>query len=332
MLMEGLMRILVAAFLVVLWSFPALASGERRILFLDGARIELEIAARKGFVEVTLPAAMLPDSFRVKPLGRATVHWVEVGAASADRKISEQLTQLETRREVLLDRVKNLDEREGIFKSAAKSQSGRALRKTKNNPDPLGSLRTGTRFTLTQLDEVYAARRQARKALADVEARIATLEKPAAPRKVARVWLSQPDGKVRIAYLVSNLKWTPWYDFRLSGNGYAEIALCAKLSPAERKIATSVVPLQMAESLGDEIDPYPVSSEIVSIATFRFPLAKEEISNGAAPYLSFVFSNSSALNLPSGVASGYWKGEYFGTTTFSGSHAGTSLSLVFGKH
>jgi len=220
------MRIFVAAFLVVLWSLPAFASGEKRILFLDGARIELEIAARKGLVEVPLPAAMLPNSFRVKPLGSSTVRWVEFRPASAVGKNSAQRTALEGRREVLLDRVKSLDEREGIFKAAAKSQSSRALRKTKSNPDPLGSLRTGTRYALTQLDEVSAARRQTRKALAEVETQIARLDKQGSPQNVARLWLSEPDGKVRIAYLVSNLKWRPWYDFRLSGNGYAEILLC----------------------------------------------------------------------------------------------------------
>ncbi|RQW85878.1 MAG: hypothetical protein EHM79_10780 [Geobacter sp.] len=325
------MRIFVAAFLVVLWSLPAFASGEKRILFLDGARIELEIAARKGLVEVPLPAAMLPNSFRVKPLGSSTVRWVEFRPASAVGKNSAQRTALEGRREVLLDRVKSLDEREGIFKAAAKSQSSRALRKTKSNPDPLGSLRTGTRYALTQLDEVSAARRQTRKALAEVETQIARLDKQGSPQNVARLWLSEPDGKVRIAYLVSNLKWRPWYDFRLSGNGYAEILLCAKLSPAVRSISTSVVPLSLAESFGNTIAPHPVSSDIATIATFRLPLSKEEVIKGAAPYLSLVFSNPASLDLPSGEANGYWMGEYFGTVTFGGCLAGKSMPLVFGK-
>jgi hypothetical protein len=331
MLLEGLMRIILAAFLVAFLSPPALAHGENRVLFLDGARIEQEYVARKGLIDVPLPAAMLHDSFRVKPLGGATIRRVEIGPYPSDRNVAKKLSDLEDRREVLLDRIKILDEREGIFKSAAKSQSGRALRKTKGNPDPLSLLRTGTRFALSQLDEVSAARRQTRKDLATVETRIAVLEKQASPRNRARVWLSKPDGKVVIAYLVSNLKWTPWYDFRLSGNGYVEIELCAKISSPDRNISTSVVPLPLSESYGSKVVPYPVSSEFAGIASFRFPLVKEAVTEGAVPSLSFLFTNSTGQNLPSGAASGYWQGEYFGMSSFAGCLPGKSLSLVFGK-
>lgn len=329
---ENSMKILAAAIFVAFLSLPSLTLGESRILFLDGARIEQTYAARKGIIEVPLSAALLPDSFRVKPLGDSTVLRVEVGPAPTDRSIAKRLTELEERREALLDRIKSLDEREAIFKSAAKSQSGRALRKTKTNPDPLDALRTGTHFTLSQLDAVSAARRQTRKALAEVSARIAELEKQeGAPRTVARVWLSKANGKARVDYLVTNLKWTPSYDFRLSGNGYADIALCAKTPPTARNSTSSVVPLRLAESNGSKPVPYPVSSEFTRIASFRLPLEKEGVTFGAAPYLSLVFTNSSGMNFPSGEASGYWKGEYFGKSIFTGCLSDTSLSLVFGK-
>jgi len=326
------MKILAVVILIAFLSLPSLAMGERRILFLDGARIEQTYAARKGIIEVPLPAALLPDSFRVRPFGDSMVLRVEVGPAPTDRSIAKKLMKLEERREVLLDRIKNLDQQEVIFTSAAKSQSGRALRKTKTNPEPLEALRTGTRFTLSQLDAVSASRRQTRKALADVSAQIAELEKQEGePRTIARVWLSKPNGKARVVYLVSNLKWTPSYDFRLSGDGYADIALCAKTPSAARNSTSSVVPLRLAEAHGSKPAPYPVSSEFTRIASFRLPLEKEGVTIGAAPYLSLVFNNSSGLNLPSGEASGYWKGEYFGKSIFTGCLSDTSLSLVFGK-
>lgn len=325
------MRLLICAFLFLLWSFPVLASEEKRILFLDGARIEREIVVRKGFVEVPLPAAMLPASLRVKPLGNTQVRWVEIIPVAGTAKNAEQLKTMEERRNILLDRLKNLEMREEIFKAAAKSQSGRALRKTKSNPDPLGSLRSGTRFALTQLDEISAARRKTRGSLAEIETRIATLAKQPSSGSVARILLSQSGGTVRVAYLVSNLKWTPRYDVRLSGNGYTELALCAKMPAAEPNVSTVVVPLPLVETIGAEIPQYPVSAGITSIATFRLPLEKEELVKGAVPYLSLVLDNTSSLYLPAGEASGYWGGEYLGNAAFSGCLPGKTLALQFGK-
>lgn len=331
LLTEGLMRLIFTAFLVLVWSFPALASEEKRILFLDGARIEQDVASRKGIVEIPLPAAMLPDSLRVKPLGNVQVRWVEIIPVSGNGKDAVQLKAMEERRKILLDRLKNLDLREEIFKAAAKSQSGRALRKTKTNPDPLGSLQSGTRYALNQLEEISTARRQTHGSLAEIETRIATLEKQPSPGSVARILLSQSGGSVRVAYLVSNLNWTPRYDVRLSGNGYAELTLCAKIAGGTQKTSTAVVPLPLAESLGSGIHPYPVSAGITSIATFKFPLVKEELTKGAVPHLSLVFDNSSAQYLPAGEASGYWGGEYLGKATFAGCLPGKSLALHFGK-
>jgi hypothetical protein len=325
------MRIFFTAFLVLISSFPALASEERRILFLDGARIEREMVARKGVIEVPLPAAMLPDSLRVKPLGSAQVRWVEIVPVPGNGKYADQLKAMEERRKNLLDRLKNLDLREEIFKAAAKSQSGRALRKTKTNPDPLGSLRSGTRYALTQLDEISAARRQTRGSLAELETRIATLAKQPLRGSVARILLSQSGGTVRVAYLVSNLKWTPRYDVRLSGDGFTELALCAKMPAGTQTLSMSVVPLPLAESFGTEIHPYPISAGITTIATFKLPLVKEELIKGAVPYLSLVLDNTSSQYLPAGEASGFWGGEYLGHATFAGCLPGKSLSLHFGK-
>jgi hypothetical protein len=325
------MKILLVTVLVAALGLPALVHGENRILFLDGARIERECTARKGFLEVPLPSAILPESLRIKPSGGTTVLRVEISPAAPDEKIAKQLVALEERREILRDRLKDLDEREGIFKAAAKSQSGRAARKTKSNPDPLTSLRTGTRFTLSQLDSVSAARRQARQSLADIEAKISLLKSKSVPLAAARVWLSSPEGKVRVAYLVSGLTWVPWYDFRFSGNGYVEIALRAKIPPAARSVSTSVVPLSLAESLVTDFTPYPVPSNYATIASFRLPLVKEAVTRGAIPSVSLVFTNSTGQNFPSGEASGYWQGEYFGTSPFAGCLVGKSLSLVFGE-
>lgn len=324
------MRILVAVLFIVFWSLPVFASGEKRILFLDGARIEREITARKEFLEVPLPVEMLSGSLRIKALGNTSIRLVEIGPSTTSEKIAEQLRVLKDRRNSLIDRLKNLDDREAIFKSAAKTQSARALRKTKNNPDPLRDLRNGTSYALSQLDEVSSARRSTQKTLSDVETRLATLEHPAALENVARIRLSKPGGMVRIAYLVANLKWKPWYDIRLAGDGYAHVSLCAKMPAGSLGNATSVVPLTLAESFGKEIVPYAISGEITRIADFRFPLTNEVVTKGAVSSLSFAFENSSSRNLPAGEASTYWQEEYIGEANFAGGLPGTSLSLDIG--
>jgi len=325
------MRILVTIFLVAVWGFPAVSFGESRLLFLDGARIEQEYAARKGVVEVPLPATILSESLRVKPLGDTAIQRVEIVPLPPDRTLAKQRAALEERREVLRDRLTDLAEREVIFKSAAKSQSGRAVKKTKSNPDPLATLRTGTRFTLSQLDSIASARRQARQSLADVENKLAVLDKRAVPLTAARVWLSTQAGKVRVAYLVSDLKWTPRYDFRLCGQGYAELTVRAMIPVASPAISTTVVALAMAESMGADLAPYRVSSDFAAIASYRLPLAKEQLTKGAVPSLSLAFSNSTGQNLPSGEARGFWQGEYFGKTSFPGCRPGKSLALDFGN-
>jgi hypothetical protein len=327
----GRMRILFAVLFVAFWGIPAHAFEETRILFLDGARIERVYAAKKRLLEVSLPPSMLSDSLRIMPLGDCVIRRVEITSSIRDAKVAGRLAELRERRDYLFRRLENLEERKGIFMSAAKSQSGRALRKTRNNPDPLNSMRRGTRFVLSQLDAVFAARQKTEKELREVESRISSLEKPEMPATVARVWLSRPDARVRVAYLVSNLRWIPFYDFRLKGDGNAELSLRAGMPAALRNSSTSVALLTLAESFGVRWVPYPVSSESVSIASFRLPLAKEEVINGAAPVLSFIFTNSSCRDFPSGEAVGFWRGEYFGKTTFSGCRAGKQLPLVFGK-
>ena len=64
-----------------------------------------------------------------------------------------------------------LEAKETVFKAAAKSQSGKAPRKTKTNPDPLAGVRQATEYAIAQLESVYRARRMAESDLNSVEAR-----------------------------------------------------------------------------------------------------------------------------------------------------------------
>ncbi|NMC74485.1 MAG: hypothetical protein GYA56_09060 [Geobacteraceae bacterium] len=325
------MKILLGALILLMSCRPVSAGAESLILFLDGARIEKEFVARKGYLEAPLPAKALPDSLRVRPVGDVSVLRVQVAPIPPERRHDKEFAALEERRASLLDRVKVLEEREALFKAAVKSQSSRALRRTKNNPDPLETARKGTNFALAQMESAHAARRKAEKELSGVEARLAAVRKESDAGSAARIWLSRADGRVRVSCLVSGISWTPWYDFRLTGSGSAETIMRAKLPSSVRSASVSVVPLSLADAFDADPVLYPVSADLASIASFRLPLTQESLTRGPVPFLSFTISNSSGKTLPEGEACGYWQGEYLGRTHFKGCRAGESLAMVIGR-
>jgi hypothetical protein len=225
-----------------------------------------------------------------------------------------------------------LEEREGIFAAAAKSHSSRALRKTKNNPDPVETARKGTDLALAQLSAVHAAKNKLERELAATDARIASLRKSMEARgSVARLWLSRPGCRIRVAYLVTGLKWTPAYDFRLDETGLADVMLRARIPSNIANPSVSVAPMLLAESFGSDILPYPVSRDGAVIETLRMTVSKEELTKGPVPFVSLTFLNTSGKNLPAGEACGYWRNEYIGKTPFGGCRPNESASLVFGK-
>jgi hypothetical protein len=65
-------------------------------------------------------------------------------------KGEKELDTLLEQRNRLGDRLQALETREEIFKSATKSQSGKAPRKTRANPDPMLTIRQGTEFAIAQ--------------------------------------------------------------------------------------------------------------------------------------------------------------------------------------
>ncbi|HEY6006827.1 MAG TPA: DUF4140 domain-containing protein, partial [Geobacteraceae bacterium] len=149
------MRVITFAAFVLLLTAPAGAAGRSVTLFLDGARIEQEVAVVKGYAEIPLPAAMQANSLRIRPVAGGEITRVEVVALPAAGKERREQARLNERRERLSARLRALATREEIFTAAAKSQSGKAPRKTKTNPEPVANLRRGTDFALGQLEESY---------------------------------------------------------------------------------------------------------------------------------------------------------------------------------
>ena len=293
----------------------SVSAGQKSVTFyLDAARVEQEAAAVNGYLEYPLPDSFTPGSLRVKPLGGGGVLRVELVPADRDRRRAREIARLEERKGELQVRMQALSSREEVFSAAAKSQSGKALRKTKSNPDPLGSLQQGTEFALGQLESAYRSRRKCQHSLDLVEGELARAGKGGA---LARIWLSAR--RVRVSYLKADERWTPCYDFRWSGGDRGELLLHAKLPQPEKGVSYLVSNGSAAQGLAAR----PVRGDFPTLS--RYPLTLLSESRTGETPLSFAFTRVEA-GLPPGEAAAFWQGEYLGTGRYAGGGA-TELSL-----
>ena len=306
--------------------------GDRSVtLYLDGARMEVAVATGKGSLEYPLPAETPVGSLRVKPLGVAKIGRVEVVPVKPDAKLEKSLAALTERKELLTDRLKALDTKEETFRAAAKSQSGKAPRKSKSNPEPLENLRQGTEFAFGQLEGVYRARRKTDNELKQVEASLQSLrERGNVGGNLVRIWLTGRDGRVQVSYLVPSLRWVPFYQFRLDGAGNVALTLHARL-PALEKGATVAVVLANQAGQTAETPLRQVAETYALVNEFTLPVTNEQSSTLPNSWVAFTLTNGSGQALPPGEAAGYRQGEYLGTTPFPGCGPGETLELAFGR-
>lgn len=325
------MGIVLPVLAVVLLAMPAFAAEKSITLYLDGARVEQAVSAVRGYAEIPLPATALPDSLRIKPSAGITIDRVDTVAATADPKQGQQLEKLTERRDQLEDRLQALATRERIFTAAAKSQSGKAPRKTKNNPEPLAAIRQGTDFAIAQLEGVYQAKRKAEKELKSVQARLDSTKKAAniGGSKV-KIRLKGRAGKIIVSYLVADLRWQPVYDFKIDGGGSAQVVERAVIPALGDGVAVAVVFGRLADAAG--LQPLALKTrELPEISTKTFPLADLILVASPQPVLSFSMTNDSAMPLDPGEAFCYHRGEYLGRFSFAGLTQGKSGAITCGK-
>jgi hypothetical protein len=323
------MRALLILFLILASAWPAAAAGRSVTYYLDGARVEGELSAVKGYVEVPLPGDLVHGSFRVRPGGGSSVVRVEIEPARTVQKVEKELKALTERRKSLEDRLRALEVREEIFKSAAKSQSSKAPRRTKNNPEPLDTIRKGTDFAVAQLEEVYRARRRAEEGVKGVDERLAALRKEGRiDGSVARVWLAGK-GRASYTFLVKGDGWTPFYDFRLDDRGEVEVTLRAIVPRAEKGRA-AVVPLRLAEA-ASESRVLPVGEDFGAAARYTLPVERKEPISTLQRGVVFSFRNSSGERLVGGEGACYLNGEFLGKVRMDGSAPGEVREIAVGK-
>ena len=326
----GRMRIISALLAVIFSSVPSWGAGTSITLFLDGALVKNKTISAGERVLFPLPASFKEGSLRVKPMEGCRIDRVEIESGKPDPQIAREIARLAERRRSLDDRLKALKIRESIFISAAKSQSGKALRKTKSNPEPLASVRQGTEYAISQLESVFRARRIAETELKSLEERDETLKK-AVSERTARIFLSKKSCGIELSYLRTDLKWIPAYDFRFDKAGETEVSIRPVLPKTEKGARVSVV-ASLLDEMNGSATPMPVTDDNAKgIVSFKFPLEHEELSSKPIPTLNFIFKNLSTMKLPPGEATCFFRGEYLGKALFKGAAPGEVVELSFGE-
>ena len=306
----------------------ALADSKAITLLSDGALVEIEATANKGIAEIALSADMIENSLRIKPLGNAAIQRVDILTARQEGMRAKELDTLHEQKSRLEDRLLALTTREEIFKAAAKSQSGKAPRKTKANPEPMQSIRQGTEFAIAQLEAVYTARRKTEADIRRTDAVIAAAKKGGQGGElVARVAITPRNGRVKVRYVLEKVAWTPRYDLRLNGNGNARLILMGQLPAAFDGWLLRISPATLADSSAAKAVPAAADR----LAEYLLLSSEEQFGTGVRPSFSFVLTNTGNYHLPAGDAALYRSGEYWGKFRFEGISSGRSRKIVSGS-
>jgi len=302
-------------------------AGQKELtVFSDGVLAEIEVMAKKGSIEIQMPGQIREGTLRIKPLEGGSVSKVELLPFKVSDKQQKELDNLAEQKSRLEDRIKALDTREGIFAAAAKSQSSKAPRKTKTNPDPLASVRQGTDFAIAQLEAVFTARRRTELELKRIEVRLAHLSKKAIGGPTVKVSITPATARARIAAILSEGSWKPTYEIRLQGNGTASLKMAAMLSTIPEGYNIKVVPASL--SAGQQ-QTFPIlANGFTHLKEWQLPVEKEQILIIPLPKFLVVLKNNSNDSIPAGQAAIYASGEYIGTTTMPAMTAGTSGTLA----
>ncbi len=324
--------LLLAVFVLMFTALQATASNRTATCFLDGAKIEYESVYTNGCLELSLPGGFIKDSLRIKPVGDTTIQRVEIRRVGTDRMKENEIAILTEQKVLLADKIKALDARERIFTAAAKSQSGRALRRTKTNPDPLTEVRKGTAFAVSQLESVFARKREYEKDLADLNTKLSTLRTVKdTEHEVCYIWFSKKSGRTRISYLNSDINWKPIYDFRLDGKGQVRMVMRALFNTWEKDSTFFVIDGKISDASYDSIIPTYVAKQYDKVEEYIFPIENQVLSQVPVNSLSFSFINGSGRKFSPGDASCYLQGEYIGGFSFRGAAPKESVTLAAGK-
>ena len=320
---------------ILTMTFIATASAADKksvTFFSDHALVELELHSNQGFLIIPLPAQAIDGTLRVTPLAGTTIQRVEIVPARQEEKHAKELKSLLEQQNRLQDRLQALSTREEIFKAAAKSQSGKAPRKTKANPDPIQTIRQGTDFALAQLERVHAAQRTTEDELLRIDQRRAVIQERGAADTgtLAKVTVHPKTGRVRAIYALAESAWSPRYDLRLDNSGMARLSLYGNLPQGfdDYTIKAAFGPLTTIPSAGSFS---LASGSSTKLAEYQLPASVEFFENTLRPSFSYILTNTTPVHLPAGEATLYYSNEYRGQPRFEGISSGRSRRFTSGR-
>ncbi|MGD0586886.1 MAG: hypothetical protein ABSA86_14130 [Oryzomonas sp.] len=328
------MKTVLPLIIVLLTTAAEASAGGRSVTFFsDGAVMELEAVAVKGIAEIPLPAGTLGGTLRIRPERGTRIQRVDTLPPRPDTKGEKELDALIDQRGRLEDRLRAVATREEIFTAAAKSQSGKAPRKTKTNPDPLQSIRQGTDFALAQLETVYAARRKTEQEIRRIDVRIASAHTGGKNAGgVARVAVSPGNGRVTARFAVSVPGWTPWYDIRIDNTGgSALVTLFGHVPVFFDGYQLRLSPASLAGAAAESPTVPAAAGQRARLAEYRMSVGEERFGNGPLPSFAFMLKNTTGAHLPAGEAAFFRAGEYWGTVRFTGMSSGRSSMISSGR-
>jgi len=322
------LRILAPALIVLLWSIPA-SAGRSVSLYLDGAVVERDGTAKNGYLEFQLPTTARPESLRIRPVGPARIIRVQVVEREPDRKVAKELASIAERQDLLQDRLKALSVREEIFRSAAKSQSAKAPRRTKTNPEPLSTIRQGTDYAITQLESVYQAQRKVNRELKLLEEKRAkVLRNELAGGRVARVWLAPSSGAATATYIQPDRIWQPRYEIRVTGNDKARLSVFPGEVPLQRGEGANLNLAALGS--GNRTSSWKYLESGRPVVEMELPAGRKVETTGVVPVTKLTLSNTSEAVIPPGEFSCFCDGVYHGSGKLALLEPGNTVELHCG--
>lgn len=325
------MPIQIICLLLILLPAIAESAGSSTICYNDGTIVVIEAFAIKGIIEIPVAAGFLEGTLKVEPAVGTTIVNVDISPAKLDSRSSREIEALTEQRRRLEDRLQALATREEIFKSAAKTQSGKAPRKTKSNPDPMKAIRQGTDFAIAQLETVYTTKRKTLQEISSIDARIALAGKKARlEESYARITVTPERGRATVRYATSEKGWRPDYDVRLAGDGFATLKFSARFMGSYGGSLLQVSPASISES-ATALTIRAIKGGNTTFASYRFPVSEESYGDGIYNHYSGLLTNTSTQHLPPGEARLYKSGAYLGKFIFDGLSSGKSKKITIGK-